>query len=118
VDLARKITNLKNADTGAVSDRAARKAAGRTFYNVSGFWIDEKFSVPTKMTFVKWGSEAYFAIVSAHLELKDAFALGRRAIIVTADGKALVVSDSDGVEKLTDNQIADLFVAAPKAGDK
>ena len=118
VDLARKIAAFKNADTSGVVDRGARQAAGRTFYRVSGFWIDEKFAVPTRMTFVKWGSEGYFAIVSAHLELKDAFALGTRAIIVTADGKALVVSDNDGAEKLSDKEITDLFVAAPKPAEK
>jgi len=115
VQLAQQIAKLKglaNADNSGY--QSSRQAAGRAFYQVSGFWIDEKFDVPIQMTFVKWGSDAYFALVTAHLELKSVFALGTRVILVTADGKALVISDTSGAEKLTEQEVKDLFVAAPK----
>ena len=59
-------------------------------------------------------SEAYFAIVNGHVELKDAFALGTRLIVVAADGKAVVISDNEGVEKMTEAEVKELFTAAKK----
>ncbi|MDD4889415.1 MAG: VIT domain-containing protein [Phycisphaerae bacterium] len=115
VGLAKAIDRMKKAEGDyRRANVAERKAAGRTFYQVSGFWIDEKFAAPTKLTFVKWGSEAYFAIVAGHVELKDAFALGTRLIVTTAEGKALVVSDSEGAETMTEKEVKELFAAGKK----
>lgn len=116
VNIAGDIARMKNADTTrAAGPSAVKQAAGRAFYSLNGFWIDEKFAAPIKMTFVTWGSEAYFAIVSAHVELKDVFALGTRLIVVTADGRALVISDNDGDEKIGEKELAELFAPAAKA---
>ncbi|MCG3181630.1 MAG: hypothetical protein BIFFINMI_04028 [Phycisphaerae bacterium] len=119
VEVAKDIARKKQADKldDAGKFRAgyygvvSQEAGGRTFYALRGFWIDGDFDGKAKLTFVKWGSEAYFDIVSAHVELKDAFALGKSLIVVTAEGRALVVSETEGEEKLTEEQVKALFTA-------
>ena len=66
-----------------------------------------------EITKIKFGSEAYFAILDAKPELAEAFKLGNAMIILTATGKAVVIG-TEGEEKLDAAKLAALFTAAEK----
>jgi Ca-activated chloride channel family protein len=95
-----------NADTGTVA--VFKRAAGTKFYNFRGIWVDERFEADFTVTHVKFGSDGYFKLLDAKPELAEALKIGTALIYVTAPGKALMVSPA-GEEKLTDEQIAELF---------
>ncbi len=64
----------------------------RAFVNQDGVWIETTFD-PSTMTTVKvqFGSDDYFALLAAHPELAEAFALGEQ-VIAFANGTAFEVT--------------------------
>ena len=66
--------------------------------------IDTDYKGGEKVTKVKYLSAAWFAIVHAHPELRDALSVGERVIVVTSKGKAIAVAD-DGATTLSDAEI-------------
>src|SRR5262249_39566087 len=90
-----------------------RQVGSLSFFRYGGVWVDERFCADAEVTKIKFGSEAYFALLDAKPELADAFKLGNAMIIVTATGKAVVIG-SEGEEKLDAAKLAALFVAAEK----
>jgi Ca-activated chloride channel family protein len=82
-----------------------RAVAGRTFIYKSGGWIDSEAVSGTKKSLkVKYLSDAYFALVKAKPELKAAFALGGRLVVVIAKDTSVIIDPAEGetsVEKVT-----------------
>jgi len=117
VDIAEEVSRLKRADNlsvGARGRQAVEERAGRRLAKYRGVWVDEAFKGAESLVKVKWGSEAYFALVRAHPELKEIFSLGQRLVLVTAEGKALVVDTEGGAEEMSDEAMKGLFTAAAK----
>lgn len=108
VDVSRRLRELKEAEKSGDAAVAFRKAAGSRFFLYGGLWVDERFTPTAAVTTVKFGSEAYFRLAEKAPALVDALKLGTNVVYVTAEGKALVISDS-GDEKLGDEQIDALF---------
>jgi Ca-activated chloride channel family protein len=115
VDVAGYLRQLKESDkeTGKTSV-AFKKAAGTRFYLYRGMWIDQRFEETYSTLVVKFGSEGYFRLVEARPELVEILKIGSEVVFVTASGKALVVAQATGQEKLDDARIADLFKAVEK----
>jgi Ca-activated chloride channel family protein len=117
VEIAQQIQRLRKAETASRDMGRAvtpvQQRSARTLVNYRGVWVDQKFEGTERLTKIKWGSEAYFGILRAKPDLKDAFALGQRIVLVTARGQAIAVDSDDGAEKLTDAQMKDLFTDAP-----
>jgi hypothetical protein len=116
VDIAQALARMQRKQTlGEKRDAyPVQERAGRRFVRYRGVWVDERFAGTEGLTKVKWGSEAYFRIVRERPDLKDVFTLGRRLVVVTAKGKALVVDIEDGREDLPDEDLKALFTdAAP-----
>lgn len=65
----------------------------RAFLRQNERWIETTFD-PSTMTAIRvqFGSDDYFALLRAHPELADAFALGVEVIAMTADGTAIQVT--------------------------
>jgi Ca-activated chloride channel family protein len=110
-----RLKQANQAEDGAAV--AFKRAADRRFFVYKGVWVDERYEAEFAMTRVKFGSDAYFALLDKKPELTEAFKIGTALIVVTAPGKALLISDA-GDEKLTDAQIEDLFKAVEKAEKK
>lgn len=118
VAVAGYLRKLKEAEGGGGSGSGDyRQAAGMTFYRYGQFWVDERFSAEAELTKIKFGGEAYFKLLEAKADWTDAFKLGNSLIIVTAEGKAVVIG-AEGEEKLDAAKFAALFVAAPKKADE
>lgn len=114
VDVAGRLRQLKEAEqSGDPSLAEFRKAAGTRFFLYNDMWVDEKFDADAEMTLVKFGSEAFFKLLEKAPHLVDAFKLGTRVVVTTAEGNVVAVCGT-GNEKLTDAQLAEVFVARKK----
>jgi len=78
-----------------------RRIDARTFALRDSVWTDVRFRAGMETIIIKPYSKAYFDLVGQLPELRSAFALGDRVIIV---GKSLAISldDSKGAAELTD----------------
>ena len=102
----RSATSLASVDgasdiTGS-SERKMRASAGRSFVLLGDTWTDTRYRVDGKLSVVKVKgfSAAYFALLRAMPQLKDALALGEKVTIV---GKGLVLQVvPDGAATLAD----------------
>ncbi len=110
VSLSTRLKEWKSAE--ALSDTAAVAAAlkrvgDKSFVVVGGAFVDTAFDSEMPLLKVKWGSEAYFNVLSAMPELTDCLALGE-AVVVVINGKALVIGD-EGSETMSVEQIRTYF---------
>ncbi|HWQ32824.1 MAG TPA: VIT and VWA domain-containing protein [Blastocatellia bacterium] len=98
VALSKRRESLNRADklslAEAQSSAQTRTVAGRTFYLRDGVWTDSEFRAEAKLPEikVKFGSEAYFNLLSQEPKLGDFFALGERVVVVW-NGKVYRVED-------------------------
>jgi Ca-activated chloride channel family protein len=109
VDLSVQSNNLRNQSR--LEQTAQRNVAGRNCLEIGGVWIDEGFDAKMPLVTVKAMSDAYFRILMRHPTVKEVFKLGNHLVWVTPSGTALVVDTNDGKEKMTDEEIDQLFVA-------
>ncbi len=92
VAVSRATKKMKEQERGPSANEPVRVAAGRTFIFRDGGWIDsEGLTNPGKQLKVKFLSKAYFALLQVKPELKAAFALGERVLVMVAPGKSIVV---------------------------
>jgi len=92
VAVSRATKKMKEQERGPSASDPVRVAAGRTYLFRDGGWIDsEALTNPGKQLKVKFLSKAYFELLQAKPELKAAFALGERVVVVVAKGKSVIV---------------------------
>jgi Ca-activated chloride channel family protein len=108
VDLAQNSCSLRTQDR--LSLTANRNANGRQVLEIGGVWIDDAFKPDMKSVVVKTQSEAYFAILAKHPEMKDVYRLGNHVVWIAPSGTALILDQANGQESLTDAAIEALFV--------
>ena len=116
MNLSRDLEGLKRATTaGEVDGRIvranARTVGSRTMVLYSGFWVDADWNEKLERLTVKYGSDAYFALLAADPKLKDLFKLGLHLIIVLPSKTALVIQD-DGKDTLDAKEITRLLTPA------
>jgi Ca-activated chloride channel family protein len=91
-----------------VTATTSRQVCGRTMLDVGGVWIDDKYDPKLPVLRIKAQSDAYFLLLAKQPKLKEVFQLGNRVAWITPSGTVLIV-DSDGKDKLSDDEIAKLF---------
>lgn len=93
------------ADVVTAGEADQRATATRRFTLRDGTWVDRRVAAKGARTVrVKPFSPAYFSLMDAAPELREAFALGER---VQVHGRAVIVLlAEDGVERLTDRDLA------------
>ena len=98
VAVAKSVRGMKEADKdSSSSSTAARSAGGRTYVAKGGAWVDtELIDTMGKALKVKYLSDAYFALLKAKPELKAAFALGDRVVLLVAPGKSVSIAPDAG----------------------
>jgi Ca-activated chloride channel family protein len=109
VDLSVQTNNLRNQSR--LDQTAQRRVYGRNCLEIGGVWIDDGFDAKMRAVTVKAMSPAYFRILELHPKVKEVFRLGNHLVWVTPSGTALVIDTNDGQKKLSDKEIAKLFVA-------
>ncbi|HEX6051865.1 MAG TPA: VIT domain-containing protein [Gemmatimonadaceae bacterium] len=112
----RAATTLSAADASGADLSGARGAAvhrigTRTFTLTAGNWTDTRHTSSMRTVRVKPYSAAYFALLERFDELRTPFALmgtdGAPGVIVAGRAVAIAVA-TDGVEKLSDRELASL----------
>ena len=91
-----------------------RNVQGRNMLELGGVWVDEGFKDKARTVIVKAQSDAYFRILERHPVVKDVYRLGNYVVWVTPSNTALVIDTDQGKDKLSDEEIDKLFVAAKK----
>lgn len=109
VDLSVRMQNLRNQ--ARLEQTAVRNVYGRTCLEIGGVWIDEGFDPKMPALVVKAQSDAYFKLLERQPKLREVFRLGNHLVWVAPNGAALVIDTSAGKDKLSDDEIAKLFVA-------
>lgn len=100
-----------NMDTRAM---AVRVINGRTYVFVSGYLVDSTFREETKITEVKFASDAYFDLLTLRPDLKKIFAASR-FVVAMVDGKNAIVTRQDaGAETLSDDMKDLIKTGAPQ----
>ncbi|WP_224240796.1 VIT and vWA domain-containing protein [Hyalangium gracile] len=98
VAVSRATKKMKEQERGPSASDPVRVAAGRTFIFRDGGWIDsEALTSPGKQLKVKFLSKAYFALLQVKPELKAAFSLGDRVVVMVSKGRSVIVGP-DGEE--------------------
>jgi Ca-activated chloride channel family protein len=110
VDVAVCSNNLRCQDR--LTQTAMRNVNTRNCLEIGGVWIDEGYNAEMKTLVIKAQSDAYFKIIEKNPKMKDVFRLGNHIVFVTPSKVALIVDTAEGKEKLDDDEIAKLFVAA------
>ncbi len=111
VDFAQTLSELKSARTegGRKLASGMRLIGAKTFYLVEGVWTDETVDDKAEKIEIKFGSDAYLAIIeAAPAEYKPWLMLGEKVMVMLPGGKCLVVGD-EGSEKLAKDEAARLF---------
>ena len=96
---ARTLADAEEADASA-SSHLVKRAGTRTFTLRDGKWIDTRKTESTSVTKVRAFSSAWFKLVEALPELREAFALGDKVVVA---GKGVVIeTGDDGIESIDD----------------
>jgi Ca-activated chloride channel family protein len=107
VDLSVQIGQLRGQSQQ--SRAAVRRVAGRQMVEVGGVWVDEGYDPKMPTVILKALSDGYFKLLDHRPQLKELLALGNYLVFVTPSGTALVIDLNDGVEQLSDEELARLF---------
>lgn len=104
VEASRRVRALKEQARTEMDFDVARTVEGRGFRMENGVWRDQTAVGKLTLVPVKYGSEAYFKLISARAEWARFLSQGRRVVFRTGKSTAVVVSEK-GKEKLSDQEI-------------
>jgi hypothetical protein len=104
VEASRRLRELRDTEKSESEVEVSRSVQGRTFLLQGGMWKEQ--SAPGKVTLVpiKFGSEAYFQLLSHKPEWAKFLSQGRRVAFRSGKG-TMVVVDEKGKEKLTEAEL-------------
>lgn len=104
----RSATSLSAIDaiSTARNDTNVRRSGNVTFVLRDGVWTDVRYKKSGTVLRVKPYSDAYFKLLELEPDLRDALAVGERAIVV---GRSMAIEISpSGADRLTDRDLATL----------
>ncbi|HEU4748603.1 MAG TPA: VIT domain-containing protein [Gemmatimonadaceae bacterium] len=102
----RAATNMAEVDaaSGLRDDATIRRLGNRTFVLRENVWTDASFRKDAPVLRVKAFSDAYFRLIDALPELREAFAFSERLIVA---GRSMAIElTPDGRDKLNDRDLA------------
>src|SRR5688572_15261541 len=104
----RSATNMAAIDSlsGLRDEARVRRLGNTTFLLRDGVWTDAKFRKESLVLRVKPFSDAYFKLIEAMPELREAFAFSERLVIA---GRSMAIElTAQGKEQLTDSDLRQL----------
>ena len=104
--IARKnaeLRTLRNRDKDRldVSLLPIRKLGERWYHRIGSLLVDQDVNEHTTVVTVRFGSDAYFALVNGRADLRPAFAAAREVMVMVTETEAVFVSDREGVEQFS-----------------
>lgn len=107
VEASKRVQSLKDRAQADGDVEVSRNIEGRVFRNQNGAWVDQSATGKLTLVPVKFGSDAYFALVAARPEWARYLSAGREVTFRTGKSTAVVVGEK-GKEKLTAAEIRGL----------
>lgn len=93
---------------------AMRRIADRTYAYVSGYLVDSGLTDETKLTEIKFASDAYFDLIASRPDLQKVLSTSRFVVVMIDDKNAIVTRQEAGVETLSDEMKDLINAGAPK----
>ncbi len=93
---------------------ARRKIEDRWYNRIGQFLVDESFDEKSTITKVKFGSDAHFKLTELRPQLAKALAASPNIVVMADETHAIVVSDSEGIEQFSDEQLQQAGLAVRK----
>jgi len=90
---------------------AQRQIAGQWYNRIGQYLVDDRLTEQTPILTVKFGSDAYFALVRGKPELQSAFAASRNLVIFATDSQAVMISEDQGIEEFSGDQLKQVGLA-------
>jgi len=108
--IARKnaeLRELRNRDGERLdlSRLPIRKLGQRWYHWIGGLLVDEDVNQDTEVIIVRFGSEAYFTLVSGRADLRPALAATTRVMVLITLNQAILISDNEGLEQFSPEQM-------------
>lgn len=116
-ELARRNAEMRDSrskDKERVNENllAFRKIGDNWYNRVGRFWVDERIDDKTHITVVKYGSDAWFALVDRCPGLRTALAVDKNIAVMVSAGFAVIVAEDEGLEKLDDAKMKEAGIPA------
>ncbi len=109
VAYSQRIRDLKEQTQGSAEVETSRQAGGRSFRRASGRWVQEKLPAkPARTVEIKFGSPAYFQLVSASPEWARYLAVEREVTFQSGAQSVVAIYASRGKDTLTAAELAQL----------
>jgi len=102
---SQRLRQLKEQSLDEVEVESIQTVGGRRFEQQHGAWQDSEATGRLIVVPVKFGSDAYFQLVSRNKEWARFLALGKNVTFRTGKTHAVRVSETGGKEKLTDAEL-------------
>jgi Ca-activated chloride channel family protein len=112
-----QLRESKSKDEGGRLNQAAllaRKIGEKWYNRIGQFLVDEDFNEKSDVTKVKFGSNAYFDLVTRRPELRAALAASRDIVVMLDDTHAIVIAQQSGIDEFTEDQLKLLELASRK----
>ena len=104
---SRRLRSLRDQTKAVDEVEVSRTVAGRTFRSGKNGWEDETAKPEMRQVEVKYGSDAYFQLISAKPEWARYLSVGKQVSLRTGKGTVVVVGEK-GKEMLTAQELTDL----------
>ncbi len=91
---------------------AVQQINGVWYHRVNGVLVDERFTEQTQIVVVKFGTDAYFDLVSKLPELQPVLARQVHVLAVVKDAVAVFIAEKTGAEKFSTEQVEQLGLSA------
>jgi hypothetical protein len=101
-----QLRDLRNRDGERLdlSRLPIQKLGKRWYHWIGGLLVDEDVNEHTEVITVRFGSEAYFTLVSGRLDLRPALAATNRVMVLIGPNQAILISDGEGLEQFSPEQ--------------
>lgn len=101
---SQRLQQLKEQNVVENEVEAQQEVEGRQFHWKDGFWQDATVQGNPTVVAVKYGSDAYFQLLSQHPQWAKFLALGKSVVFRTGKTHAVKIGET-GKEKLTDAEL-------------
>ncbi len=102
-----ELRDLRNRDGERLdlSRLPIQKLGQRWYHRIGGLLVDEDVNEHTEVVIVRFGSEAYFTLVSGRSDLRPALAATNRVMVLIRPSQAILISDQEGLEQFSPEQM-------------
>ena len=81
-----------------------QKIGSRWYNRIGRFLVDGAVDDKTRITIVRFGSEAYFELARHRAELRAALAASPHVVVLVSPDRALLITEERGIERFSAKQ--------------